>query len=105
MNGPYPKGKLKSENSNNWSKMTAGKTYRIKTTVVDGDRSVIHAGTTFKFLGNFFSGFGGVMGVVVSLDGQNEWAIPFRFDEKGDSDMIETLSTYVEEVSLDRDAH
>jgi hypothetical protein len=99
MNGPYPKGKLTDKNKHayNWSGMVVGKSYRVTSTFVDGDRSVIREGTTFKFLGHFFSGFGGVMGILVSLDGENEWAIPFQFDEEGDMSKIDNFSKFVVE--------
>jgi hypothetical protein len=99
MNGPYPKGRLTGGNKDvhNWSGMVVGKVYRVTSTFVDGDRSVVREGTTFKLLGHFFSGFGGVMGIVVSLDGENEWSIPFRHEEEGDIAKIENLSNYIVE--------
>ena len=101
MNGPYPKGQLtggKSVQRTDWSGMKVGNNYRVTTTFIDGDRSAVKAGTVWTFLGHYFSGFGGIMGMVVSLDGQQEWSIPFRFEENENSELIDNLSSYIEEV-------
>lgn len=102
MTGPYPKGELSSGKSvrfTDWSGMKVGKNYRVTKTFIDGDRSAIRAGTTWTFLGHYFSGFGGIMGMVVSLDGQQEWSIPFRFEEKEDSELVDNLVSYIEKVN------
>lgn len=37
--------------------------------------------------------------MVVSLDGQQEWSIPFRFEEKEDSELVDNLVSYIEKVN------
>ena len=103
MYGPQPKGFWSSREAPNCGAshqfLFAGRRYRVIGEFYDHDRHVHPAGEEWLFLGYSFLPYDDGMSFFVSFDGEQEWHIPMQWREEEQGPILDSLGSYVAEVS------